>query len=30
VMPKSPLIEEYVKRIVSRPAYARAMARENG
>jgi glutathione S-transferase len=29
-MPKSPLIEEYVKRIVSRPAYARALARENG
>jgi glutathione S-transferase len=28
ILPKSPLIEEYVKRIVSRPAYARAMARE--
>ena len=30
VLPKSPVIEEYVKRIVSRPAYARAMAREAG
>ena len=28
VMPKSTLIEEYVQRIVARPAYARAMARE--
>jgi glutathione S-transferase len=29
-LPKSPVIEEYVQRIVSRPAYARAMAREDG
>lgn len=28
VMPKSTVIEEYVQRIVARPAYARAMARE--
>lgn len=30
VLPKSPVITEYVQRIVSRPAYARAMARESG
>jgi glutathione S-transferase len=30
IMPKSPVIEEYVKSIVSRPAYTRAMAREAG
>jgi glutathione S-transferase len=30
VLPKSPVIEEYVQRVVSRPAYARAMAREAG
>lgn len=30
ILPKSPLIEEYVQRIVSRPAHARAMAREAG
>ena len=30
LLPKSPLIEAYVKRIVSRPAYARAMAKEGG
>jgi glutathione S-transferase len=28
LMPKSPLIEEYVQRIVARPAYARALAKE--
>jgi glutathione S-transferase len=30
LLPKSPLIDEYVKRIVARPAYARAAARDNG
>jgi len=30
VLPKSPVIDEYVQRVVSRPAYARAMAREAG
>jgi glutathione S-transferase len=30
LLPKSPLIEQYVQRIVSRPAYARAQARGNG
>jgi len=30
ILPKSPVIQEYVQRIVSRPAYARAMAREAG
>ena len=30
MMPKSPVIEEYVKRIVARPAFARAQARDNG
>jgi glutathione S-transferase len=29
-LPKSPLIEQYVQRIVSRSAYARAQARDNG
>jgi len=28
VMPKSALIEDYAKRVVARPAYARALARE--
>ena len=28
IMPKSAIIEEYVKRIVARPAYVRAMAKE--
>jgi glutathione S-transferase len=28
LLPKSPVIEEYVKRLLARPAYARAMARE--
>jgi glutathione S-transferase len=27
-MPKSPAVEDYVKRVISRPAYARAQARE--
>src|SRR5450755_2331514 len=30
MMPKSPIIEAYVQRIVSRPAYARAQARDAG
>lgn len=30
LLPKSPLIEQYVQRIISRPAYARAQARDNG
>jgi glutathione S-transferase len=30
LLPKSPLIEDYVRRIVSRPAYQRAQAREHG
>ncbi len=30
VLPKSPVIEEYVKRVVARPAFARAMAKQNG
>ncbi len=30
LLPKSPLIEQYVQRTVSRPAYARAQARDNG
>jgi len=30
VLPKSPVIEGYVKRVVSRPAFARAMAKQNG
>lgn len=28
LLPKSPVIDEYVKRVVGRPAYARAMARD--
>jgi glutathione S-transferase len=28
LLPKSALIDDYVQRIVTRPAYARAMARE--
>ena len=27
---KSPVIEDYVKRVVGRPAYARAVAKQNG
>jgi len=30
LLPKSPVIEDYVRRVVARPAYARAMARANG
>jgi glutathione S-transferase len=30
MMPKSAIIEEYVRRVVSRPAYARAQARDAG
>ena len=30
MLPKSALIEEYATRVVTRPAYARAMAREGG
>ena len=30
MLPKSPVIEDYVGRIVARPAFARAMARQNG
>jgi glutathione S-transferase len=30
MMPKSPLLDAYVKRIVARPAFARAMARDQG
>ena len=30
LLPKSPVIEEYVKRVVERPAYARARARDGG
>jgi glutathione S-transferase len=30
MMPKSSVIDEYVKRIVGRPAFARAQARDKG
>jgi len=30
IMPKSPVIDEYTKRIMTRPALARAQARDNG
>jgi glutathione S-transferase len=30
MLPKSPLLEDYVKRIVSRPAFARAQSRDDG
>jgi glutathione S-transferase len=30
MMPKSPVLEAYVKRIVARPAFARAMAKDQG
>ena len=30
ILPKSPVIEVYVKRVVARPAFARAMARQSG
>ena len=29
-MPQSPLLDAYVQRILSRPAFARAMARDAG
>ena len=30
LLPKSPVIEDYVKRVTERPAFARAQARDNG
>jgi glutathione S-transferase len=30
LMPSSPVIAEYVKRVTARPAYLRAQERENG
>ena len=30
LLPKSPVIEDYVKRVIGRPAYARAQARDAG
>jgi glutathione S-transferase len=30
LLPKSPVIDDYVKRVTARPAFARAMARQNG
>lgn len=30
LLPKSPVIEDYVKRVVARPAFARAMAKQSG
>ena len=30
MMPKSPVVDDYVKRCLKRPAYARAQAREEG
>jgi glutathione S-transferase len=30
VLPNSPVIADYVKRVVARPAFTRAMARQNG
>jgi len=30
IMPKSPVLDAYVKRIVARPAFARAMAKDKG
>ncbi len=30
VLPKSAVIEDYVKRVVTRPAFARALAKQNG
>ena len=30
MLPKSPVIEDYVRRVLERPAFARAMARQNG
>ena len=30
ILPSSPVIEDYVRRVVGRPAFGRAMARQNG
>jgi glutathione S-transferase len=30
MLPKSPVIEDYVRRVLERPAFARAMTRQNG
>jgi glutathione S-transferase len=30
MLPKTPVIEDYVKRCLERPAYARAMAKDGG
>jgi hypothetical protein len=30
MVPKSPILDAYVQRIVTRPAFARAMARDKG
>lgn len=30
VLPKAPVIEDYVRRVLERPAFARAMTRQNG
>jgi glutathione S-transferase len=30
MMPKSPVLDAYVKRIIARPAFARAMAKDQG
>jgi glutathione S-transferase len=30
MMPKSPVIEDYVKRVTGRPAFARAMEKDDG
>ena len=30
MLPKSPVIDDYVRRVLERPAFARAMARQNG
>ena len=30
IMPKSSVIDEYIKRVVARPAFARAQSRDNG
>ena len=30
LLPKAPLLEQYVERIVTRPAYARALAKDAG
>lgn len=30
ILPRSPVIEEYVRRVVGRPAFARALAKQSG